>query len=67
MHLYRCVDKLFQTSKSSASKLNGAVAANLTSDIQIGRTYQKKILSTKCEKIVSSIDFFLYQAILEQK
>lgn len=58
MHLYRCVDKLFQTSESSASKLIGAVAVNLTSDIQIGRSYQKEILSTKCEKIVSSTNFF---------
>lgn len=58
MHLYRCVDKLFQTSESSASKRIGAVAANLTSDIQIGRTFQKEILSTKCEKIVSSTKNF---------
>lgn len=49
MHLYRCINQLFQASERSATEFIRATATDIASYIQIGHTHQKEILPAKCQ------------------
>lgn len=47
MHLYRCLDQLFQASKSSAIERFRTTAANISGDTEARHIHQEEILSAK--------------------